>query len=262
MTSTMREVFVELGGTRQQMLTGGEGTPLLVLHGGEGTRGWLPVLQSLARRYTVYFPSHPGYNASDRPGWLQSVPDMARYYLWLVESLGLQRIQVIGHSMGGWLAAEMAVSCHRVIDRLLLLDAAGLQPRAAPLLDFLAASPETIRELAFHDPSQVPGFQALFGTPPDAREMGVAARNLETLRLLLRQPGYLHPPALEGLLPGLRVPTRIVWGRQDRIIPLECGVLYQRAIEGSQLFVIDDCGHRPHLERPDDFLQLALDFFT
>lgn len=256
--SLLQAMHCEIAGARIHLLTGGSGPPLLVLHGGEGALGWRPMLERLAQHHTVVFPSHPGYDGSTRPDWLCSVPDIARCYLAMCEALGLEQLRVMGHSLGGWMAAEMAVSAHRRLERLVLVDAAGLRPREGTLPDVFSLTPQTIRALAYHDPEHIPGLAQLVPASPEAQAQ--AARNLDTLKLLLGQPGYLHPPALEALLPGLRVPTHIVWGRQDRIIPPECAQLYQHAIAGSTLEVIDACGHRPHIEQPEAFLHTVLPF--
>jgi len=106
MTVEFREEFVEGGGSKVQVVTGGSGEPLLVLHGAEGTLGWMRLLTALAERFTVYLPSHPGYYQSERPAWLESIADMARFYLWFMDTLGLEGVRAVGHSLGGWLAAD------------------------------------------------------------------------------------------------------------------------------------------------------------
>jgi len=128
------------------------------------------------------------------------------------------------------------------------------------VVDVFTTTPAERHELVFYDPRQVPEYAQIYGQPPTPEEQQVAARNLETALLMLRQPGYLHPPYLRGLVRGITIPTCIVWGRQDRIMPLECGELYQQAIPSATLVIIDRCGHRPYLEKPDEFVKVALDF--
>ena len=101
------DTFVAVADTKLRLLRGGQGEPLLILHGAGGNRGWLQYAQLLAQHFDVYIPDHPGFGKSDQPEWIASVPDLACFYLWALEDLGLSRIRVIGLSLGGWLAAEM-----------------------------------------------------------------------------------------------------------------------------------------------------------
>ena len=124
-----QDQFIELAGARIHYLRGGQGKPLVVLHSVEGNLGWRPYLQQLAQHYTVYAVTLPGFGLSERPQWLETFPDLTRLTLWLIEALGLQQVSVLGHFMGGWMAAEMAVICPQLWDRLILVDAAGVRPR-------------------------------------------------------------------------------------------------------------------------------------
>lgn len=262
MSVAFHEEFINVGGSKIQVAKGGSGAPLLILHGAEGTKGWMRTAQALAERFTVYLPSHPGYYQSERPAWLGSMIDLARFYLWFINAQGLQGVRLLGHSMGGWLAAEMAVSCHHAISKLMLVDAVGMKPANAGSEDLLNIPPAQVRERAFYDPQQIPDFDQLYGQPLTPEEQQVAMRNQQTMLSLLKQSGDLYPPALRGLLPGIAIPTRIVWGRQDRIAPLECGEIYQQLIPGAELSIIDKCSHRPYVEKPDEFIKVALEFFS
>jgi pimeloyl-ACP methyl ester carboxylesterase len=97
---------VTVGGARIQYFTGGSGSPLLWLHGSEGNLGWLRLHDELARSFTVFVPTHPGFAGSERPEWLESFLDLARFYLWIVQELGISRPTLAGHFIGGWLASE------------------------------------------------------------------------------------------------------------------------------------------------------------
>ena len=112
MASDFTEEFVDVGGSRLQVLKGGSGEPLLILHGAGGSRGWLRYVQELSERFTVYLPSHPGFGTSDRPEWIESVQDLACFYSWFQEEQGLENVRAIGFSMGGWLASEMVGMSH------------------------------------------------------------------------------------------------------------------------------------------------------
>ena len=261
MAAGFTEEFVDVGGTKVHLLKGGSGEPLLLLHGSGGNEGWLRYVQALADRYTVYFPSHPGFDQSGRPDWLETMADLASFYTWFLEKQGLDGTRAIGFSMGGYLAAEMAATCRHSFSKLMLVDTAGIKPKDGEITDIFIISPAQILELLFHDPNQAPEYDQLFGQELTPEQQETAERNREMAVRLIWKP-YAHDPRLPGLLARVNIPTRIVWGRQDQIIPLECGQMFQKAIPNSELTVIDNCGHVPQIEKPDEFVKLALDFLA
>ena len=116
-----RESYVNVAGAKVQVLQGGSGAPLLALHGAGGSQGWMRYHQVLAEHFTVYVPSHPGYGPSERPEWLDTMTDMAHFYHDFIDTLGLERPAVLGTSMGGWLAAEIAAMCPHHLSRMVLV---------------------------------------------------------------------------------------------------------------------------------------------
>ena len=251
------EGHVAVGGAKIHYLKGGAGPALVMLHSVEGNLGWLRAYDELARRFTVYVPTHPGFAGSERPPWLESFSDLSRFYLWIMQELGIGKAVLMGHFIGGWLAAEMAVMSPQLADRLVLIDAAGLRPREGEITDIFLHGAEGSRRLSFHDVKQVPDYELLFGRKPSPEEREAAAINREAAIRVCWKP-YMHDPSLQPLLGRLkRVPTLIVWGREDKIAPLGCGELYAKSIEGARLEVIDRCGHFPQLERRDEFSRIV-----
>jgi pimeloyl-ACP methyl ester carboxylesterase len=256
-TASVVEEFVEVGGAKIHLLRGGEGPPLLYLHSIEGNLGWLPWMDRVAESATVYAPTHPGFGTSERPELLESVPDMARFYLWMIQELELEDVSLVGHFLGGWIAAEMATMSPGVLRRLVLVDAAGVRPDAGEVADiFLLGEDETTRR-AFYDTASVPAYADLFERElsPEEREMSVRGREMTT-RLCWKP--YMHDRSLVWLLQRVSVPTLVVWGAEDKIIPVDSGRRLHEAIPGSRLEVIPGCGHLPYVEKPDEFSRLLL----
>ena len=256
-TISVTEESVEVGGSKVHLLRGGDGPPLLFLHSIEGNLGWLPWMEEVSKAATVYAPTHPGFGRSERPEFLESVSDMAKFYLWMIQEMGLGQVSLVGHFLGGWIAAEMAVMAPDILRNLVLVNAAGVRPENGEIADiFLLGEEETIR-LAFHDAESVPGYADLFERElsPEERENHVRGREMTT-RLCWKP--YMYDRSLEWLLQRVNVPTLIVWGAEDKIIPVDSGRRLHEAIPGSSLEVIPDCGHLPHVEKPDEFSSMVL----
>ncbi|MGH7986827.1 MAG: alpha/beta fold hydrolase, partial [Candidatus Binataceae bacterium] len=232
---------------------------LLYLHSFEGNLGWLKLHSELARRFTVYVPTHPGFAGSQRPEWLENFIDLARFYLWIAQSLELGKTTLMGHFIGAWLAAEMAVMSPGIVERMVLSDAAGIKPQAGEITDIFLHGTEGTRKLCFHEVGRVADYEALFGRKSAPQERENAIINREAAIRYCWKP-YMHDPALPHLLERLEIPTLIAWGREDRIVPLECGELYNQAIAGSRLEPIRACGHYPQFEQPADFIRAVIEF--
>ena len=254
-----RQETIPVGSVDVHAWVGGQGKPLLVLHGAGGNRGWTRWVERVAERYTVWAPTHPGFGQSGDAEWMEGIDDLARFYLWFIEVAGLGRPHVLGQSIGGWTAAEMAVMSPGTIDRLVLVAPAGLKPEAGEILDIFYQPLPKLRELTVHDPSTIPEWDALFGTPPTPAEQEIAARNREMTARLTWKP-YMHNPRLAHFLPRVTNPALIVWGREDKIVPMICGEQYRRRLPNATLRVLEQCGHVPPIEQPEVFARLVLDF--
>ena len=253
--------IMTLAGTRVQMLKGGSGPALLLLHGAGGNAGWMPYHQALAQQYTVYAPSHPGYDRSERPAWISTMTDMAHFYRQCIAALGVAPVHVMGFSMGGWLAAELAAMCPPYVQSLTLVGAAGLKPEVGEIAEMLMVSADVSQKLRFYAPARVPDYEALMHRELTPEEQEMQWRNREMTSRLCWKP-YFHNPKLPGYLHGLTIPTLIVWGQQDAIIPVNCAELYKQAMPHATLLVIERCGHSPGLEKPPEFLQAVRTFLA
>jgi len=256
-----REEMISVGGIKVHTLIGGEGDPLLVLHGAGGSRGWRRWMAALADRFTIYAPTHPGFGLSDAADWMEGIDDLARFYLWFLDVVGLERTHLLGHSIGGWTAAEVAVTAPRAVDRLVLVAPAGIKPDHGEILDvFYYPLPELTR-LTVHDPRTIPEWEELYGRPPTHEQAEVAVRNREMAARLTWRP-YMFSPRLPHFLARAAMPTLIVWGGEDRIVPVVCGEQYRRLLPRATLHVLPQCGHLPPIEQPDEFATLVRAFLT
>ena len=254
-----REERLRAGGIEVQAWVGGRGAPLLVLHGAGGNRGWRRWMDLVSERYTVWAPTHPGFGGSGDAEWMEGIDDLARFYLWFIDAAKLGRPHLLGQSIGGWTAAEMAAMSPGSIDRLVLVDPVGLKPETGEILDVFYHSPAELRDVMVHDPKAVPDWDELFGRTPTPAELEIATRNREMAARLTWKP-YMHNPRLAQFLPRVANRTLIVWGREDRIVPVECGEQWRRLLPNATLSVLDRCGHLPPLEQPERFARLVLDF--
>jgi pimeloyl-ACP methyl ester carboxylesterase len=253
---TTSESFVEVAGGKIQLLKGGTGRPLLILHHDVGTPGWLPFYDELARDFTVYVPSHPGFGKSDRAEWMRNVRDLAIVYQALLADLKLDSITVVGLGFGGWVAAEIAMMCRHAFARMVLVNAMGMLPERGEIFDqFLVNTIEYIRT-GFHDQDK---YVELYTAEPPLDQLEQWELNREMTSRIAYKP-YMYDQTLPHLIRGVSTPTLIVWGRENLIVPLECGELYRDAIAGARLETIAGAGHFPEVEKPAELAKLVRDF--
>jgi pimeloyl-ACP methyl ester carboxylesterase len=260
-TGRFTEEVVEFAHTRLYVLKGGTGNPLLVLHGVEGHEGWLAFHEALAEHATVYAPSHPGYGHTERPAWMETIAHQAVFYHWFLQEAGLQAVDLVGVGVGGWIAAQMAVMCADHVRHLVLVDAAGIRPRQGETLDLFIIPWREVVERSFYDAQHSAEYQRIYGAAP-IQEFGGLREAGRSMSIRMCYRPYMHDPALFPTLGKIGVPTLIVWGAQDQIMPIECGHLYQEAIPGARLRVIEQCGHWPHFEQPQALAEIIREFLS
>jgi pimeloyl-ACP methyl ester carboxylesterase len=261
-SETWTETFVEAGGIRLQLIKGGAGEPLLLLHDELGYPGWLRYHEALAQHYTLYIPSHPGFGKSERLEWITNMRDLAGWYLDALDELAVGQVPVIGFSLGGWLAAEMATMCPEQFRKLVLVGALGIKPPTGQIYDMFLEVAKDFISASYLAPATVPEFPLICPEKPSPEQVeGWEMAREEACRLGWRP--FMHYPSLPHLLRRLRkLPTLIVWGRQDAIVPLSAAEVYHTSIPGSQLAILDDCGHHPEVEKPAEFVQRVQAFLA
>ena len=259
---TWTEQMVEAAGANVQVVKGGSGDPLLILHDEMGHPGWMSFHESLSETFELTIPSHPGFGDSQFLDWIMNMRDLAGWYLTALDDMGVGKVNLMGFSFGGWLAAEMATMHPDRFEKLVLVNPMGIKPPSGEIFDmFLVVAKEFLTE-SFLDPENTPEFEKICPEEPtpDQVEYWEVARE-QACRLTWRP--YMHYPGLPHLLRRLKgLPTQIIWGRQNPIVPLSAAHVYHESIPGSDLAVIDNCGHRPEIERPDEFVRLVRKFLT
>jgi pimeloyl-ACP methyl ester carboxylesterase len=237
---------------------GGFGRPMLILHGAGGAGVWLPYMADLAARHDVIVPEHPGFGGSDTPEWLDTIADLANFYLDLLDQLDLAKVDLLGFSMGGWIAAELAVRNTRRLASLILVAAAGIHVPGVPQVDsFLLAEEHRVRAM-FHDPRRADAMVAHV-TRPEREDVELKNR-ATTARLIWQPRGY--DPQLAKWLHRIDVPTLLIWGANDRLFPTDYAFAYQRLIPGSAVEIIPECGHLPQVEQRAAFVSAVEDFLN
>jgi pimeloyl-ACP methyl ester carboxylesterase len=206
----------------------------------------------------VLAPTHPGYDRSERPHWLRSVRDIAVIYQSLLAELELTDVILVGLGLGGWIAAEMATMAPRDVRRLILVGAMGVQPKEGEILDQALVNYIDYAQAGFHDQR---AFEQIYGASPSTEQLEVWDINREmTFRIAWRP--YLYSQTLPHLLSSVKSPALVVWGADDRIVPVSCARQYVDALPGARLEIIRECGHCVNLERPDELATLVEQFVT
>jgi pimeloyl-ACP methyl ester carboxylesterase len=250
------EKQVDVGGIGVVTLEGGSGRPLLMLHDELGYPGWMGWNAALAGEHRFMVPLQPGFGRTPRVEWFKTVRDVAAFYARMVREAGVGPIDVIGFSMGGWIAAEMAAADPAMFERVVLVAPLGIRPAQGEILDFLAM---TMRRhvMATVSKQGAAEAKALYGggVSPEQYELFEAAR-AESSRLAWEP--YMHDATLPHRLGGLQGPqTLIVWGEADQVVPRGCAEAYAQAIPGARLEIIEGAGHRPEIEAPGRFVELV-----
>jgi pimeloyl-ACP methyl ester carboxylesterase len=249
-----------VGGVELHVMRGGRGAPVLVLPHDIGTLPRLPFYDMLARNFTVLVPSHPGWDGSPRAEWMRHVRDVAAAYQWLLGEFDFTRdpgaVSVVGLGFGGWIAAELASLAPRSWRRLALIGAMGIKPERGEIADQALLSYIDYVRRGFADQS---AFDGAFGAAPPTDVLEQWDLNREMTFRIAWKP-YMYNPALPHLLGGVAAPTLIVWGRDDRIVPLECGERYAKALPRARLQIVDGAGHFVEMEKPQELTRLLGDF--
>lgn len=268
-----RSVETRGGRTKVRVHTGGEGPALVFLHGAGGLLPDDPFLAALARRHRVFAPVLPGYEDSEGADALHTMLDVTLWAFDVLDALGVERPLLVGHSMGGMIAAEMAAVAPREVARLALIAPAGLWLDAHPIPDLFATLPFELPALLFHDVGLgaqllTRGFDlgdAAGATGTPAERFAALLQRFEDTAFLQRflvdnarrlgMAGKLLFPIPErGLaerLDRIRARTLLLWGEADRLIDPAYAEVFLREIPEAELVRVPEAGHMLPYEKPD-----------
>jgi pimeloyl-ACP methyl ester carboxylesterase len=212
----------------------------------------------LAARAHVIAPTHPGFGSTPAPRELTTIDDLAYLYLDLLDTLDLREVVVAGVSLGGWIAAEMAVKSTERMSALVLVNAVGIKPgtrETRDIADIYAITDKQLADLVWADPGRMaPNPKSL----PEG-DLVAMARSRESTGRYAWSP-YMHDPKLKGRLHRVRIPTLVLWGAADRVVGIEYGRSYAAAIPSARFETIEGAGHFPHLEQPQAFARAVSGF--
>jgi pimeloyl-ACP methyl ester carboxylesterase len=251
-------VVVTIAGVDFEIFERGRGAPVLFFHGAQGFSRTDRFLDLLAQRRTVVAPSHPGFGQSALPDWLDSVNDIAHLYLELTDRLGLPKFDLIGCSLGGWIAADLASKAPERVDRLVMIGPVGVKIGPSDRLDIpdvFALRQDELDRLLFHDADKA---RLDVGVMSD-EQLRIVVRNRETLALLAWEP-YMHDPKLRHRLHRVDVPALFLRGASDGLVSAKYLAGYAALLPNAQTATIVAAGHMPHVERPDAVAAMVLEF--
>lgn len=241
---------IQIGEVLIELLTAGDGPPLLFLHGGDYFAQHREFFDRLARQWRVFVPRHPGFGNSERPDGFRTVHDLAYLYLDLLERQDFGKVTLAGSALGGWIGLEMCVRCLERIDRLVLINSVGVKfggREERDIADIYALPSEEVLRRSFYDPARMAPHYARLGDD----ELTAIARDRQATALYGWRP-YMHNPGLRQWLHRVRVPALVVWGEDDGIVSPDYGQKICRSLPDARFEAIRQAGHYPQIERPDE----------
>ena len=270
----MSKTVLDLRGRKVAVAEGGRGDPLVYLHGFADVHAvagdFQPFHLRLCEAARVIAPAHPGCAESDELADGCGIDDVVFHYLEVFDALGLPRFDLVGHCVGGWIAAELAVRYPERVRRLALIGASGLFVPGAPIGDvFMHSQPErgveiaTLRRLLFADEHATVGLRFFPSARGDIEEEMRRYQMLRFCSFLGFKPPYFYNRALIGRLYRATMPAAVIWGAADRMVPRAHGEAYVAGLPGAtDLSLISGAGHSTPLEAPDATADALLDFLA
>ncbi len=260
MATQQDELVVKVGGVETPVMHKGSGAPLVYLHGAWGYRSWYPFLDRLAESFSVYAPLHPGFGENGGLEDINDLLDLTLYHFDLLDALDLEAPAVLGHFLGGMIAAEMAALRPGSVSKLALVAPAGVWRDNEPGVDYFATPMDELRGVLFAD-AKSDAANTLLPEPADDMERGTQI--IERARSLAAVGKFLWPIPDKGLtrrMGRIKAPTLVVMGEHDKIVPASYADAFAKGIPGASVEVMRGAGHIMMLERPDAFAEMVTAF--
>ena len=263
-TNLISEEYVKVGENKIRYLDGGSSSGNIVLIHGLGgfAERWAAVMPILSKKYRVIAPDLPGYGYSDKPSTDYTPEFFLKFIFDFLDGLGIKKTSMIGTSLGGQIVAECAITQSKMIEKIVLSSPAGIMKTSTPTLDAYS--------MAALYPSH--------DTVKTAYEMMTGSKNVTTESIdgfikRMTQPNakmafmstilaLKNSPPITDRLPNITVPTLLIWGKQDTMIPVKYANDFVSSIKNCQLEIMENCGHTPHIEEPVKFSQTVLNFLN
>jgi pimeloyl-ACP methyl ester carboxylesterase len=251
---------IEIADVEIELFEGGEGPPLLFLHSAQGFAPEHPYVAPLAAKRRLIAPSHPGFGRSSLPDWMDSISDIAHLYLELMDRKGLAKVDLLGCSVGGWIAAELAATVPERIGKLVLVAPVGVKlgpPDKLDIPDVFVIGQDAFNKLLFHDPGK-------FRMDPSKmtdEQLAIAIRNRESLALFVWEP-YMHNPKLKHRLHRAAMPALFLRGESDGLVSQSYLEGYAKLLPNASTVTIKQAGHAPQIEQTEQFVSTVLSFLN
>jgi pimeloyl-ACP methyl ester carboxylesterase len=254
----VRREMVKLGSVELELHEDGSGAPLLFLHGGQGFLPSQPYVALLAKGRRLIAPSHPGFGHSSLPDWLDTPDDIAHIHLELMDRLDLQKVDLVGITLGGWIAAEMATKAPERFRKLALVAPVGVKTGPVEKLDIpdiYAVPQEQVNRWLFLDPAK----HVVDPARMSDDELTVMVRNRETMATLVWEP-WMHNPKLKHRLQRLAMPTLFLRGESDELVSAAYIERYAKLVPKARIETIANAAHAVQLEQPEALAAKILGF--
>lgn len=251
-----QESTYQVGTIDVRLLNAGEGATALFLHGSGGLPVWNRFFEALSQKFRVLVPEHPGFGSDKHADRIRNIADLAMYYLDFLDGLEAGPVHLIGHSLGGWAAAELATRNCTKIKSLTLIAPAGLRVKGVPVGDNFIWSPEELVRNLYHDQRLA---DEILGRPITDEEADRQLTNRFMAARLGWEPRWFNP-RLSQWLHRIAVPTLLIWGREDQLIPSAYAGEWENGIPHLRKYLIAGCGHVPFVEKPAETANAILEF--
>ena len=245
-------------GQNIRYIEAGQGPAVILLHGlGAVKEIWTANWEALSAGHHVYALDQIGFGHSDKPLLEYKIATWVDFLHGFMQSENIHQATLVGNSLGGWIALEFAAQHPEMVDRLVLVDSAGLAwGQGGPVIDLNPSSIagwRTLLEALFYDKKMVSDQFVL-------RVFTDHMRNNDGYTIERTLAGFAQAQFEDAKLGSIHVPTLVVWGREDELISVTRAEKFRNGIPGAKLVVFEQCGHVPQLEKPDDFNRAVLDF--